>query len=93
MQFHTFLSKIISEFIPRMMTQIHFQMAHTVREGLNLAEELWESHDTDMSVRAAFQSIGWYPKTALQKALEWLHFDYYLGDVPRVSILWFLVIA
>ncbi|XP_038060754.1 polyamine oxidase 1-like [Patiria miniata] len=63
------------------------RIAYTVREGLNLAEELLESHDSDMSVRAAFQSLGWFPTAPLDKTLEWLHFDYKLGDVPGAASL------
>ncbi|XP_022085849.1 polyamine oxidase-like [Acanthaster planci] len=63
------------------------RVAYTVIEGLNLAEELIESHDSDMSVRAAFQSLGWFPTSPLDKTLEWLHFDYQMGDVPRMASL------
>ncbi|XP_033628475.1 polyamine oxidase 1-like [Asterias rubens] len=68
-------------------THLWPRTAHAVVESLNLAEELWESHDSDMSVRAALKSIGWFPKNGLERTMEWLHFDYQLGDVPRVTSL------
>ncbi|XP_071958897.1 uncharacterized protein [Antedon mediterranea] len=63
------------------------QAGRAVRNGLNVAEELWESHDTDMSVRDAYRTIGWLPTTALEKTIEWAYNDYWLGDRPSYASL------
>ncbi|XP_033122763.1 polyamine oxidase 7-like [Anneissia japonica] len=63
------------------------EAGRAVRNGLNLAEELWESHDTDMSVRAAYRTIGWLPTTPLEKTIEWAYNDYWLGDRPSYASL------
>ncbi|XP_033117999.1 polyamine oxidase 1-like [Anneissia japonica] len=41
--------------------------------------------EPDISQRAALRLGGWYPKTPVEKAIEWFDFDFEWADIPEVT--------
>ena len=53
----------------------------------NLSVHLQANGEPDISVRRAFEKVGWHPSTALQNITEWLGFDFCFGESPDETSL------
>ena len=53
----------------------------------NLSVHLQANGEPDISVRKAFEKVGWHPSTALQNITEWLGFDFCFGESPDETSL------
>ena len=53
----------------------------------NLSEHLQDNGEPDISVRRAFENVGWHPSTALQNLTEWINFDFCFGESPDETSL------
>ncbi|XP_033118069.1 polyamine oxidase 7-like [Anneissia japonica] len=49
------------------------------------AEILINEKKSDISQRATLRLGGWYPKTPVEKAVEWFDFDFEWADIPEVT--------
>ncbi|KAI9033831.1 amine oxidase [Phycomyces nitens] len=56
-----------------------------------LSFERIKNDQVDLSARAGLDLSGWFPKTAMEKAIEYYVFDWELGETPEVSSMQFSV--
>ncbi|XP_071955118.1 uncharacterized protein [Antedon mediterranea] len=70
-------------------TQVFNVMEEKLRKAFDIAEDLWDLGDTDMSIRSGLRTVGWLPKTPLEHTIEWSYTDYELADIPELSSLKF----
>ncbi|XP_033123897.1 uncharacterized protein LOC117122435 [Anneissia japonica] len=63
------------------------QVVDSYIDAFNIADELWELNDPDMSLRAGLRSVGWLPKTDIENTLEWSYLDFENGEDSEFASL------
>ena len=63
------------------------QIEKATKKMVNIAENIIDNDEPDMSQRTALRLSDWVPKTAIKRAIEWFSFDFEWADIPAVTSL------
>ena len=58
-----------------------------IAKAVEIAEDILANDKPDVSQRTALLAGGWFPRTALEKAIEWLTFDFETSERTSVTAL------